>query len=190
MREKVTFPTNTPVFVRLESEPTLAPGRFGDEYQYFLADDKIAWLKPEAHAAVQACGAGPGDEVAITKRETRSGNRKAVAWTAEKVEEEPGAAPPAPAAPPRPNGAAKVNGDAHADTSGPVAVPAKPAAAAALEIPGEAANLFAALKTAIDVAALAMQYAREKGMPLHFDAGDVRALASGLMIERRERRAA
>jgi len=185
MREKIVFPTNTPVLVTLEAEPTLAPGRFGDEFQYFLSGDKIAWLKPEAHAAVQACGARVGDEVAITKRETRNGNRKAVSWTAEKVEEEPpeAAALPAPAN----NGAAKVNGNAHTDASGPVAVPARPAP---VEIPGEAANLFAALKTAIDVAALAMQYAREKGMPLHFDAGDVRALASGLMIERRERRAA
>jgi hypothetical protein len=34
-REKIEFPTNTPVVLKLDwDEGTLKPGRFGDEYMY------------------------------------------------------------------------------------------------------------------------------------------------------------
>jgi hypothetical protein len=99
-REKIEFPTNTPVVLKLDwDEGTLKPGRFGDEYMYVCDNDaRIMWVKPELHTLIQQSGARAGDEIAITKREVKDGSRRRTQWEVEKVEEEP-AASPAPAPP-------------------------------------------------------------------------------------------
>lgn len=55
LREKIEFPTNTPVIVRLDwDEGTLKRGRFGDEYMYVTdADQRIMFVKPEVHQLIQ-----------------------------------------------------------------------------------------------------------------------------------------
>src|SRR5579871_526024 len=94
LREKVAFETNTPVLLRLDyDEGKLSPGKFGDQYQCtFDNGAKIAWLDPEVHALIIQTGARAGDEIAITKREVRDGNRKRARWEVEKVEDEANAA--------------------------------------------------------------------------------------------------
>ena len=93
-REKIEFPTNTPVVLKLDwDEGTLKPGRFGDEYMYVCDNDaRIMWVKPELHTLIQQSGARAGDEIAITKREVKDGSRRRTQWEVEKVEEEPAAA--------------------------------------------------------------------------------------------------
>ena len=90
-REKIEFPTNTPVVLKLDwDEGTLKPGRFGDEYMYVCDNDaRIMWVKPELHTLIQQSGARAGDEIAITKREVKDGSRRRTQWEVEKVEEEP-----------------------------------------------------------------------------------------------------
>lgn len=216
LREKVVFPANTAVEIQLgDLKPTLTPGRFGDEWQYFLGADKIAWLKPEVHAAIQATSPNPGDRFLITKRDAGTGKDRRITWTVERFEEEPWggeafapppahepkAAPPKPArarAPKTPQPAAALANQVpefDIDIPGPApaplpaAVPVPHPAASAPMPASEADALLSALTTAINVAALAQAHAARRGLPLHFDAGDIRALASGLMIERRERSA-
>ena len=98
LREKVTFTTNTPAFLTLETDPPTEthPGRFGDAYLYFLAQQKIAFLDPAAHQAILGSGARAGDEVRLTKSETRTGNRRAIDWVAELIQAEPEQPPARP----------------------------------------------------------------------------------------------
>src|SRR6478672_5333862 len=102
-REKIEFPTNTPVVLKLDwNEGTLKPGRFGDEYMYVCDNDaRIMWVKPELHTLIQQSGARAGDEIAITKREVKEGSRRRTQWEVEKVEQEPAASQGAAAPPPR-----------------------------------------------------------------------------------------
>ena len=88
-REKIEFPTNTPVVLKLDwNDGTLKPGRFGDEYMYVCDDDaRIMFVKPELHTLIQQSGARAGDEIAITKREVRDRSRRRSQWEVEKVEQ-------------------------------------------------------------------------------------------------------
>jgi hypothetical protein len=195
-RDKVTFAANLPTFVGLEFDPPTEPreGRFGDQFLYFLADHKIMFVDPPVHAAIIASGATAGSEIAITKRETRDGNRRAIAWDVQRVEEEPVPPVPAPAAPqttatqqtrthatqPAPAPASVPQPPAAAPT--PATGPAQPATADQLDM----LALTAALNTAIDAAAIAETHARTRGLAIRFAAEDVRTMANALMM-RQER---
>jgi hypothetical protein len=196
MRTKISFPPNVPQLVDLNDPAVLSPGLSGDQYQYILHGDKIMWVDPAVHAQIVALGATSGDSVAITKRVTPSANgtRGKTSWTVERVEDEPAAAPaPKPAPKPPQPAAALATGIDDAErwpeiapsrrTPQPISAPAP----AAPQPASEADALLSALLTAINVAAVAERDAARLGFPLHFEASDIRALASGLMIERRER---
>jgi hypothetical protein len=102
-REKVTFSTNTPVLVQLEFDPPTQAraGRFGDQYMYVLAENRIMWVEPEVHQEIVRTGAQAGSELAICKRELRNAGRKHIQWEVVTQEEEPPQEPP-PAPAPRP----------------------------------------------------------------------------------------
>ncbi|MCX7016449.1 MAG: hypothetical protein NTW86_28480 [Candidatus Sumerlaeota bacterium] len=205
MRTKVTFPPNVPQLVDLNDDPILSPGQYGDQYQYILHGERIMWVDPPVHAQIVALGAGRGDTIAITKCVTPSptGGRAKTAWTVERVEEQPAApAPPAAAPtrspalqPPQPAAAMAAALPDDAERWPEIAAPSRrapqpitaPAPATNPQPANDADALLSALTTAIDVAALAQAHAARRGLPMHFDGADIRALASGLMIERRER---
>jgi hypothetical protein len=206
MRTKITFPPNVPQLVDLNDPAVLSPGLSGDQYQYILHGDKIMWVDPAVHAQIVALGATSGDSVAITKRVTPSANgtRGKTSWTVERVQDEPAEVPAPDWHEIRAGHAQPIDGRRHpqpapAPAATPAPRPPQPAAVMAAQIPdrrqpaaapqpaSEADALLSALTTAIDVVALAEKHAARLGFPLHFEAADIRALASGLMIERRDR---
>jgi hypothetical protein len=194
-REKIEFPTNTPVVLKLDwDEGTLKPGRFGDEYMYVCDNDaRIMWVKPELHTLIQQSGARAGDEIAITKREVEDGSRRRTQWEVEKVEEEP-AASPAAAPPPRQAQPAKA---INQPTKATAPQPAPEIAAQLCEVHREAncilctpteerpevLPLARALRAAINAAAAAETHAAVQGLAIRFSAEDVRAMALTLLID-------
>jgi len=102
-REKVSFSTNIPVLVQLEFDPPTEAreGRFGDQYMYFLAGNRIMFIEPELHAEILKAGCGAGSEVAICKRELRNAGRKHIQWEVVTQQEEPTHEAPAPRSAPR-----------------------------------------------------------------------------------------
>lgn len=92
-REKVSFSTNIPVLVQLEFDPPTEAreGRFGDQYMYFLAGNRIMFIEPELHTEIVKAGCGAGSEVAICKRELRNAGRKHIQWEVVTQQEEPAA---------------------------------------------------------------------------------------------------
>ena len=193
MREKIEFPTNTPVLVTLDfNEGILKPGRFGDEYQYVVNQDAgIFWAKPELHQLIEKSVARAGDDIYITKREVRDGNRKRVQWEVARVEEEPAAA--AAAAPP-PAPVAKPNGTHVAAAASRTQPQAAPRLAEQLCEAHREANcqlcrqqqpinpLSQALRMAIDAAVEAREYANRRGIQIGFAVEDIRAMAATLLI--------
>lgn len=105
-REKVSFQTNIPVLVQLEFDPPTQAreGRFGDQFMYFLAENRIMWVDPEVHQEIVRTGAAAGSELAICKRELRNAGRKHIQWEVVLQQEEP--AQPAPAQRPAASAAA------------------------------------------------------------------------------------
>ncbi len=184
LREKIAFQANLPTLLTLD-HPDGQPcaGRFGEQYMYtFDGGTKIAWLDPEVRNAILATGAGQGDQIFVTRNETRDGNKKRVTWNAERVEEEPRAQPAPTPKPP-----------ATCTRPGPDAPrPTAPAPQASSGNSAARAALADALAIAIDVAAEAEQLASRKGLAVRFAAEDIRALALTVYIgsSRGERRAA
>ena len=82
LREKVEFRANKPVVVTLEFNPPTEPraGRFGDQYMYFFADERIAWFDPPVHALIVQSGARVGSTIEIEMQEKKKGNRKSTDW--------------------------------------------------------------------------------------------------------------
>jgi hypothetical protein len=183
-RERVTFALNIPQLLVLEFNPPTEPreGRYGDQFMYFFAGEKIAWFDPPVHAAIVATGAQAGDAIAVTKRESREGNRRRIEWDAQIVQNEPAdaiAAALTTPAPPTP-----ANGNPRPAAPAPAPTPTTPTPRP--ESHSLADTLFGALCTAIDAAALAERYAAEKGLRLQFSAEDIRTCANALMM-RQER---
>lgn len=159
LRDKVQFPTNTPVLLTLDTDPQRAqakPGVRGDQYMYFFEGSQIAFVDPPVHALIVNSGAQRGDEIAITKRETRNGNRKGIAWDVELVQDEPNPHPgapewaepaPAPAPAPKPASQAK-------SASAPAPAPAS--------APPSVLTMGGALIAAIDAIAEASRHASAK----------------------------
>jgi hypothetical protein len=70
MREKITFRQGEPVTVTLEHEPHQAketPGKWGNQYRYFLANNHIAFVDPDLHQALCET-ASAGEPITITKQ--------------------------------------------------------------------------------------------------------------------------
>jgi hypothetical protein len=201
-REKIEFPTNTPVVLKLDwDEGTLKPGRFGDEYMYVCDNDaRIMWVKPELHTLIQQSGARAGDEIAITKREVKEGSRRRTQWEVEKVEEEP-AASQAAALPPRQAQPAPRTSQPVKPAHIPAPQPAPEIAAQLCEVHREAncilctpteerpeaLPLARALRAAINAAAAAESHAAVQGLAIRFSAEDVRAMALTLLIDANRR---
>jgi hypothetical protein len=173
-REKVSFSTNIPVLVQLEFDPPqqARAGRFGDQFMYFLADQKIMWVEPEAHAEILRAGAVAGSELAICKRELRNAGRKHIQWEVVLQQEEPEPRQPAHTAPP-----AAAEAFARAATPRPAASAAAPRSAPRTSRPVTelvAGNLMtAALRQAMEACEQAGFEARTE---------DVRALAITIYI--------
>jgi hypothetical protein len=206
-REKIEFPTNTPVVLKLDwNEGTLKPGRFGDEYMYVCDDDaRIMFVKPELHTLIQQSGARAGDEIAITKREVKDGGRRRTQWEVEKVEEEPAASQAAAASPPAPPPSSRqaqpparaVNPPAKATAPQPAPQLAAQLCEAHREVncalcaqseeSPEEAPLARALRAAIQAAAAAETHAAGRGLAIRFTGEDVRAMALTLLIDANRR---
>ncbi len=87
-RQKVTFDLNTPQLLTLEFDPPsqAREGKWGEQYMYWLAEEKTLWAEPLLHAKIKATRATAGDQILITKRKqkTQSGGYT-VAWEVQRV---------------------------------------------------------------------------------------------------------
>jgi hypothetical protein len=194
-REKVAFPTNEPVLLKLDyDDGVLSAGRFGDQYQYtFDGSTRIAWLDPDVRALILQSGAKAGDEIAIVKRESRQGAKKRVSWEVAKVEEDANAA----------YNAELAARDAQGSRSGPareraaqLASAPRPAAAPPAQRPAQIpldntrheqtllhARLFAdCILAAVHAAALSED--ESNTVELHWGQDDIRAIATTIYIAR------
>lgn len=204
MRDKVEFPTNTPVFIKLDfNEGVLKPGKYGDEFMYVVDnDERIFFAKPELHNLIAQSGARAGDEIAICKREVKNDTgRKTVRWEVERVQEEPPEAYTPPATP-MAQPPARTNGNAR-PAAAPATAPAPPQPQPAPELAAQLCEvhreancqvcaqasrsnpLTPALALAIDAAAVAELQAHRRGLAIRFSAEDVRAMALTVYIDQR-----
>jgi hypothetical protein len=100
-RDKVTFAINVPQVLTLEFNPPTdaREGRFGDQFMYFLGENKILWADPPLHEEILRSGAKAGSEIGICKRELRNAGRRHIQWEVGVVEDEPAQPPTAVARP-------------------------------------------------------------------------------------------
>jgi hypothetical protein len=82
LRDKVTFQANIPVAVILAFDPPTEarPGRFGEQFMYFLEEDRIMFAEPELHEEIVRAGAAARDHVTICKRELRNAAGRRIQW--------------------------------------------------------------------------------------------------------------
>jgi hypothetical protein len=68
-RVKVTFSLNVPQIFTLDGEPPqdVTPGNWGDQYRYFLAEGRIAFVEPVVHEKLMQLGAAAGETFMVTK---------------------------------------------------------------------------------------------------------------------------
>jgi len=198
LREKVEFPLNQPVLLQLDyDEGKLSPGKFGDQYQCtFDAGARIAWLDPEVHALILKTGARAGDEIAITKRETKNGNRKRALWEVEKVEEESGLGPTPAEEAEAERAAAQARASRDREAAAAFARAAAPQVAQQKQSPAplnnaredaisQTARTFAdCVAAAVQAARISAEEAQATGFTLPWDKADVRAIATTLYIQR------
>jgi hypothetical protein len=160
------------VLVQLEFDPPTEAraGRFGDQYMYFLAENRIMWLDPEPHTEILRTGAHAGDQVAICKRELKNAGRKHIRWEVVLQQEEP-------AQPAQPHHELHSPAAAEAFTRAPAPPPRSAPRTSRPVADLVAGNLMtAALAQAIE----ALEANQEKGYT--FDASDARALAITIYI--------
>jgi hypothetical protein len=201
-REKVEYSPNLPTIIELDGPGTQQASQSGaEEWRYFLRDERITWVPPAVHQQIVATGADyPGGTYRVTKHQAKA--RAPITWEVERVDQ-PTTAGYSNAASPTtethydertPQGWTRREGprptpqpqSAPRSQAPPPAAPQRqPQPAAQLadtapELPITAADRMAqALKDAIDLWRGASNYAPE----LHYDAGDVRALAATLFID-------
>jgi hypothetical protein len=87
-RQRVSFDLNRPQLLTLEFDPPsqARPGKFGEQYMYWLQGDLTLWAEPELHARIVATGATAGDQLLLTKRKQRTqAGGYAVTWSAQRV---------------------------------------------------------------------------------------------------------
>lgn len=165
MKEKITFPTNTPVTVELAyADGIQVEGRFGDQVMYTLADERVMYVPPIVRTQISELRVGQGESVTICKAERREGTRRFVEWKVER------AAVNSVSAPQNGNGVmhsvAKPNGSAARNGAGPAET-----------------TLRKALVASIEAAIAAEQYACARGLSIRFGSEDLRAMALSLFIQ-------
>src|SRR5882672_5330731 len=87
-RQKVTFNLNIPELLTLEFDPPsqARPGKWGEQFMYWLADEKTLWADPELHERIKATGAKAGDTVLVAKQKRQSaGGGYVVTWSIQPV---------------------------------------------------------------------------------------------------------
>lgn len=189
MRTKVNFfkPGVTTVVTLEYSDGTEVDGKDGPQWRYFLVPNKIMYIDPDLHELIQTLEPQQRASVAITKNP--NGSRKP--WTVEAVQDEPLEAQLEQSIA---NAKNTTTARARAELAQPVA-PVKPsrihettadevreAAEAGHRITPRAAEIAAALMSAIDGAKAAEDYARSIGLKLQFSASDIRAMANTAQI--------
>jgi hypothetical protein len=195
-REKVIFELNTPVTLKLEFDPPeeSRPGMWGEQYQYKLAGNRIAWLEPALHAQLVENGARTGDTFHVCKRRVgrrteweiqlaTSSNSQPIATAA------PLASAPRPV--PQPQPAPRPQPQPEPEPPGPEPATARAPAPPEEERPIDARNtarvsgniMQAALRSAIDAAADAAGYAEGRGLQISMRTEDIRALAITIYIQ-------
>ena len=163
---KVNFEVNKPTVVRLASDPVTVQGRFGDQAKLVLPDGQVAFVPLFVRDKLKELGVQPGDEVVITKQETRDGNRRSVQWQVSR----------------------SVNGNGHSGANGSVPVNGS--------APTNGTNgkkyghyMERALEKAVDVVVAVEKYAAEHGLsdgagdPFKFTSEDIRAIALSMYID-------
>lgn len=192
LRQKVTFAANVATIIELEDDGKETEGKWGTQYQYFLAGNQIMWVEPDLRAAIWQCGARAGNQVSITKREIKEGRTKRVQWEVQRViEQAPRNTGGNSPAKPGPTQAAPAESQPSADpferfSDKPRPKPEAPLEADQLDIPTIEGEQLRALKAAIRIALHAQAYAKQVGLPIMFNAGDVRAMATTMAISARE----
>jgi hypothetical protein len=189
-REKVSFPVDETVIVELEyDDGQLSAGHFGDQWQYTLASNKIMWVEPIVRNKIIASGARRGDQIGITKREGRSGNRRSINWEVQLVQEEPEQAAasnltptpvtamPSPAAPQSTSAGRNESNSAKSND---------------MRTRGMEDPMVRSLVKAVEAAMVAEQYGRDHGYPVRFSADEITriALSEYISAARGERRVA
>lgn len=163
--QKITFPTNQPVLVRLNSiEGKERESQFGPMQHLFTTDDGIFYVSETAGKVItdqcRKLGVRPGDEIEICKAEIDAGRgRKQLQWVVSfpVSDDEPSASVP----------------------HKPVAV-APTAAQAAPDAPGWTVHLLQQTNALVTIYAAALQHANTLGAGIRPD--DVRALLTTMFI--------
>jgi hypothetical protein len=165
-RQRISFTKDRPVDITLDEtgKPTPSTNREGEpEFQYFLTEDRIMWVPPAVHDAIQRAQAGEHASFALTKHTTKP-------WSVVHLEDEPPAA----------------------QTPTHTAVVSRPRAAqtptqSQPEMQSDAMNgsqaLYACLCAAIRTAHAAEAFALKIGRPLVFQAADISAMGHTLYIQ-------
>jgi hypothetical protein len=193
-REKISFEPNAPQTLTIEWTPEARPGRYGQQFMYKFKGDKIWFADEEVHLLIeQALGRQPvaGDTLTIMKATVRNPqtNRQQIEW---QISQERGilGTPPATktqsAAPPpsvwHPNQQQQRQQPQQRQAATPIGT--QDDSPAIKRDP--TSQLAAALFCAFDALSMLSSYASEHGYPLNFNTGDVRALASTMIIQRQE----
>ncbi len=200
-RARVQFNAGEPVLVELEFDKgTLTQGRFGDEFRFWvlaLLDGKAnvpatMWVPPKVALMIESLGAKAGDVLEITKLEKKNGSRKTIEWKVDRVFPTPKPTQAQPAAemqPEEPEGFDQAPPwETAADPSagaGALRPVSSMAPAKQFTAPAEGYNygkterdrILTCVCNAIDVAQLAGEYARSKGLMIAWTGEDVRAMA-------------
>lgn len=198
-REIIRPEYNVPCVFQLGHAPSEVEGYNGkQQWRYFVNNDEaLLFLDTPAKEAIEATGAGNGQQVALVKARQGRSN----IWRAEIVpyEKAPGIVPAteviytedqahAKATQARQQARAQFVNGTHSNGNGSNGngyhQPDPPPPAPPVQLD---ANRYAqALRAAIDVAKRAQDYAASIGMELKFNAGDVRAMAATLFIPGKE----
>lgn len=211
-REILRFETNVPVKVALAyEEGKLVDGRFGDQWMYTLADERVMYAAPIVAERIQKLGVRKGEPFTICKREVKDGLKKRIEWQVARPGAEELRSQGAKKAP-DPIAAGTKLGEQLWDSlpmaaqaaAGPRPVARPDAAVAARARLGGTHNtgqdstcptpaaprkrqiLEAALRAAVDAAVETESYAKERNYPLHFDAEQVWKMAATLFIQAKE----
>jgi hypothetical protein len=91
MRNKIEFPANVPVPIRMDWDEGAPKEKNGvTDYMYICnSDADIFFAKEPLHDAIKASGARAGTEIWVTKHEIPKGRTKEITWEVQLVDEEP-----------------------------------------------------------------------------------------------------
>jgi len=186
MSDVIKLQTNVPEVIALEfavGKPVTS--QFGgDQVMFSTTDGRRLYLPPFVADKIHNARITPKTPFAICKREVTHGNRRSVEYQIETPNEETATASvnatavrvgtSAPAATTTKQPATHVtNGGGNVPPSVPTTAPETPEMAAMIE----------AHKRAIDVAAVAEDYAKSRGLAIHYAAEDIRAIAATIFIQ-------